>query len=60
MIGKFNLVKSPVSMEDFVVKKDPKTGYTLVEVKYSVEVATPFNIYTHVWNFNPRAEMGEK
>jgi len=50
----------PVSKEDFVVIKYPKTHYTVVEVKYSVEVSTPLDLYTHVWNFNPRAEYGQK
>ena len=50
----------PVTKEGFVVIKDPKTHYTLIEVKYSVEVATPFELYTHVWNFHVRAEKGKK
>jgi hypothetical protein len=50
----------PVTKEEFVVIKDPKTHYTLIEVKYSVEVSTPFELYTHVWNFHPRAEKFEK
>jgi len=50
----------PVTREDFVVVKDPRTDYTLVEVKYSVTVSTPFELYTHVWNFHPRAEFGKK
>ena len=52
--------KIPVTREDFAVIKDPKTNYTLIEVKYSVEVTTPFGLYTHVWDFHPRAEYGEK
>jgi len=50
----------PITMENFVVIKDPKTKYTLVEVKYSVTVSTPFELYTHVWNFHARAEKGKK
>ena len=50
----------PVTKEDFVVIKDPKTRYTLIEVKYSVEVSTPFELYTHEWNFHLRAEKGKK
>lgn len=50
----------PITSKDFVVIKDPKTMYTLVEVKYSVTVSTPFKLYTHVWNFHPRAEFGKK
>jgi len=50
----------PVAKEDFVVIKDPKTHYTLIEVKYSVEVSTPFELYTHVWNFHPKAEKFKK
>jgi len=53
--------KIPVTEKDFVIIKDPKTNYTLVEVKYSVTVSTPFfDLYTHVWNFHPRAEYGTK
>lgn len=50
----------PVTRENFVIINDHKTGYTLVEVKYSVEVSTLFDLYTHVWNFHPRAELGKK
>ena len=46
--------------KNVVITKDPKTHYTLVEIKYSVTVSTPFNLYTHVWNFHPRAEYGKK
>jgi hypothetical protein len=52
--------KIPVTEKDFTIRKDEKTSHTLVEVKYSVTVATPFGLYTHVWNFNPRAEYGQK
>jgi len=52
--------KIPITGENFVVVKDPATKYTLVEVKYSVTVSTPFKFYTHVWNFNPRAEYGKR
>ena len=50
----------PVTKEDLVVIKDLKTHYTLVEVKYSVNVSTPFDLYTYVWDFHPRAEYGQK
>ena len=50
----------PVTKENFVITKDPKTNYTLVEVKYSVTVTTPFELYTHVWNFHVRAEKDKK
>ena len=50
----------PVTKEEFVVIKDPKTHNTLIEVKYSVEVSTPFELYTHVWNFHVRAEKSKK
>ena len=50
----------PVTKENFVIIKDPKTNYTLVEIKYSVTVSTPFELYTHVWNFHVRAEKGKK
>jgi len=52
--------KIPVTEKDFVITKDPKTGYTLVEVKYSVTVRTPFGLYTHAWDFHPRAEYPKK
>jgi hypothetical protein len=50
----------PITEKDFVIIKDLKTHYTLVEVKYSVTVSTPFELYTHVWNFHVRAEKGKK
>jgi len=50
----------PVTKENFVIIKDSKTYYTLIEVKYSVTVSTPFELYTHVWNFHVRAEKGKK
>ena len=50
----------PITEKDFVIIKDPKTHYTLVEVKYSVTVSTPFELYTHVWNFHARTEKGKK
>ena len=50
----------PITEKDFVITKDPKTHYTLVEVKYSMTVSTPFELYTHVWNFHARAEYGKK
>jgi len=49
-----------ITENDFVITKDPKTSYTLVEVKYSVSVSTPFELYTKVWNFHPRAEYDKK
>jgi len=52
--------KIPVTQEDFIVIKDPKTNYTLIEIKYSVTVSTPFELYTHVWNFHPRSEYPMK
>jgi len=50
----------PITEKDFVITKDPKTSYTPVEVKYSVTVSTPFELYTKVWDFHPRAEYGKK
>jgi len=50
----------PVTKENFVIIKDPKTHYTLIEVKYSVTVSTPFELYTHVWNFHVRVAKGKK
>jgi hypothetical protein len=52
--------KISVTKENFVIIKDPKARYTLIEVKYSVTVSTPFELYTHVWNFHVRAEKGKK
>jgi hypothetical protein len=52
--------KIPITKENFVIIKDPKTHYTLVEVKYSVIVSTPFELYTHVWDFHARVEKGKK
>jgi hypothetical protein len=50
----------PIAEKDFVIIKDLKNNYSLVEVKYSVTVSTPFELYTHVWNFHVRAEKGKK
>lgn len=52
--------KIPITEKNFVITKDPKTYYTLIEVKYSVTVSTPFDLYTHVWNFHSRVEKGKK
>ena len=52
--------KIPITEKDFVIIKDPKTYYTLIEIKYSVTVSTPFELYTHVWNFHSRVEKGKK
>lgn len=52
--------KIPVTQEDFIIKKDLKTNDTLIEIKYSVTVSTPFELYTHVWNFHPRAQYPKK
>ncbi len=52
--------KIPITEKDFVITKDPKTNYTLIEIKYSVTVSTPYELYTHVWNFHSRAEKGKK
>ena len=48
----------PVTEENFTVIKDERTRQVLIEVKYSVSVKTPFDLYTHTWNFAPRAEYG--
>ena len=52
--------KIPVTEKDFVITKAPKTNYTVIAVKYSVTVSTPFELYTYVWNFHPRAEYPKK
>ena len=52
--------KIPITEKDFVITKDPRTRDTLIEVKYSVTVSTPFELYTHVWNFHVRAEKSNK
>ena len=48
----------PAAEEDFTILKDEKTRQVVVEAKYTVSVTTPFGLYTHVWNFAPRAEKG--
>jgi hypothetical protein len=48
----------PATEEDFTVIKDKKTRQILIEVVYTVQVSTPFDLYTHTWNFAPRAEKG--
>ena len=50
----------PITEKDFVIIKDLKANYSLVEVKYSVRVSTPFELYKHEWNFHVRAEKGKK
>ena len=50
----------PITEKNIVILKDPKANYSLVEIKYSVSVSTPFELYTHVWNFHVRAEKGKK
>ncbi len=48
----------PATEEDITITKDKQTKQVLIEVKYSVSVTTPFDLYTHTWHFNPRAEKG--
>ncbi|UCF89307.1 MAG: hypothetical protein JSV70_03460 [bacterium] len=48
----------PATPENFTILKDEGTRRVIIEVRYTVEVTTPFGLYTHVWNFNPRAEKG--
>ena len=50
----------PITEQDFVITKNPRTRDALIEVKYSVTVSTPFELYTHVWNFHVRAEKSNK
>ncbi|MDF1535440.1 MAG: hypothetical protein P1S46_02930 [bacterium] len=48
----------PVTEGKFTIVKDEQTRQVLIEVKYTVQVKTPFELYTHTWNFSPRAEKG--
>ncbi len=48
----------PATEEDFTIIKDKRTRQVLIEVKYTVTVSTPFDLYTHTWHFAPRAEKG--
>jgi hypothetical protein len=48
----------PASDDQITVIKDTDNRQVLVEVKYAVPVKTPFGLYTHVWNFAPRAQKG--
>jgi len=46
----------PATLENFTIIKDERTRQVIIDGKYSVRIETPFGLYTHVWNFNPRAE----
>lgn len=48
----------PATLENFSIIKNERTRQVVIDGKYSVSVETPFGLYTHVWNFNPRAEKG--
>jgi hypothetical protein len=48
----------PATDADITIIKDKQTKQVLIEVKYSVSVSTPFDLYTYTWHFNPRAEKG--
>ena len=48
----------PASEEGFTIIKDKESRQVLIEVKYTVVVNTPFELYTHTWNFAPRVEKG--
>ncbi len=48
----------PAQEKDFTVIRDEKTRQVFVEVKYTVAVPTPFNLYTHTWHFKPSAQYG--
>ena len=48
----------PVTEKDFTIIMDERTRQVLVEVVYTVQVKTPFDLYIHTWNFHPRAEKG--
>ncbi len=48
----------PATEENFTIIKDKQTRQVLIEVVYTVQVSTPFDLYTHTWNFAPRAEKG--
>jgi hypothetical protein len=48
----------PATDENFTIIRDEKTKQVLIQVRYTVVVKTPFELYTHTWNFSPRAEKG--
>ncbi len=48
----------PVREEDITITRNEETKLVVIEVKYTVQVTTPFGLYTHTWNFNPRVEKG--
>jgi hypothetical protein len=48
----------PAKEENFIIIRDEQTRQVVVGVNYSVSVTTPFGLYTHVWKFSPRVEMG--
>lgn len=48
----------PAEEKDFTILRDEETRQAVVGVKYSVSVSTPFNLYTHTWDFHPQAQYG--
>ncbi len=48
----------PATEENFTIIRDERTRQVIIEVRYTVVVKTPFELYTHTWNFSPRAEKG--
>lgn len=48
----------PAKEENFTIIKDMETRQVVVGVDYNVSVTTPFGLYTHVWHFSPRVQMG--
>ena len=48
----------PASEKEFTIIKDVENRQVIVQVRYSVSVTIPFGLYTHVWNFAPRADKG--
>jgi len=48
----------PATEENFNIIRDERTKQVIIEVSYTVVVKTPFELYTHTWNFSPRAEKG--
>ena len=48
----------PAKEENFTIIRNEQTRQVVVGVDYTVSVTTPFGLYTHVWNFSPRVQMG--
>ena len=58
VLESIRLNEIPATEENITIIKDKVTRQVLIEVKYTVEVKTLFDLYTYTWNFSPRAEKG--